>query len=1257
MKAKTIKRALAIMLCASMIFSLFTGVVMAQDLTESINLYEAKRITIHPGTDETRLNFSWHSEEQASPATVRIKAQGAEDWTVFVGESNAVVTSADGYQEGYHDTFVKNCGHTCSATCGHEACTASECYHGIYADPYYNRVTVSGLQFGVIYTYQLGNGTDWSKEYTTKTADSDPSKDGFEYLVFGDSQTADQYYGDYMKKALELAVEKFDGADFFMNLGDNIHENNNRNYNAYFTAQDILAQYPMAVVMGNHELNLCTNNDKTNFSNHPALTFTNPPAADSRQDYWFRYGDVLFITFNSGPQLTSMMEDLEQLIKDAKAAHPDTMWTILQTHQGFYANNGGGKVWRKDFTSVLQKYDIDVFFNGHHHLYTRTESLVFDSAITCSHEKGNPVFDCAACSGSVEPLGENDVTVQETYIASDGVTAFDYNKTVERTDPEGTTFISLDSLTAEGHDQYITSAGSVLAATSAFAINTVEGQGAITKVSVTNDQLKIETFWINNNGTPRITNSADIALLDDDYIEDTPYDTYTIKKTTPVKEVEVTFDGGTDRGIFTKRINVGETVAEPSNPIMVGKSFKYWTADGETPFDFATTFSSDTTLTAVYEEIPATTTAQLFVEAVNRGDKEIIVKSDITLTDCDAITISSGTTIKCAEGERYTITLDTNSRLVTAAGSTVTFENINITLATTITTQSSGYNSGGFIKVGGSSAKLYIKNCIIHCAATSMGGSNNAIIRPYANNYSRVYIENSTVSSNTNNSAGALIGGLNATFYVTDSTLKPKASNYWLSADNPTLVLKGNSTYSGWCSNTALKKIYNFANASVKISRNADNLIELTKIGSGVATSNANYKIYYALEDTAFANGTAIEYTEPIANIDYETPVYAAIYYTGTSYYGDINFKTCGEYVEGVAVNSSDAFVAAINGGESLITLTSDIVLNNLGNLSIGADTVIQSLNNKKLTITLDGSTRLTVSTGKKATLKSLNIIIAETIEKIDDPDNEAYYYGYITVRNNAKLYIFDSHIEAKAENLGCSTASMIKIYREDPNNGYVHVERSTVVSPSGQNKGIAFSAIRWTANTKPTFRIVDSTITGNWVFYQGYHILEGSTEIKGVGYSTSNGTVDLRNSSVTAVKTLDGGLELVKTGSVASNEEYKIYYSTDKAAFELGTATEYTAPIKGLEADTPIYVAIGKPITYLGTTNILCGISKDDNTTVNAGDVEQDGVVNSTDLVSLRKQLLINSIDNENIADANRDGQVNIIDLISLKKYIVNIT
>ncbi|MBQ9965616.1 MAG: metallophosphoesterase [Clostridia bacterium] len=1178
MQRKTFQKAISLVLSLVMLLSVFSGITV---IAEDIAVYtDINRLNIHPGIDETHLNFSWHSVVKAETPSVRVKIKDSSDeWTVFTGEAKDVKTSDDGYQVGYHDTFVKNCGHTCASVCGHEACTSSQCYHGTYIEPYYNRVTVSNLQFGKDYTYQLGDGTNWSKDYVTHITDEDPSEKGFSYLVFGDTQTADQYYGDYMKNALELATERFTDIDFMMNLGDNVHENNDRNYKAYYTSQDILAEYPIAVVNGNHELNL----RESSITDHPTLTLSNPPAANDRQDYWFRYGDALFITFNSGPQQVSMMDDLDNLLKAATTAHPDARWVILQTHQGFYSNNGGGKDWRRNFVPVISKYDVDIVFNGHHHLYTRTESMLYSSSTPkCSHDSKTPDWNCAYCSGTIESLGANDKTVAETFIAKDG-TETNYTKTVERVDPEGITYVHLDSLTAEGHDQYYTGSSS-LAPTSAYTVNTVSGQGAITRVLVNDDSLTVETYWINNAGTPRVSNSAELSLLDDDYIDAEPYDSYTIRKTTEVKDYEVTFDGGSDRNISTRRVNSGETVTALTAPTYTGKSFEYWADENGDEFDFSTAITEDITLTATYGDIPATTTADLFVEAINRGDSEIILESDITLNDLGNITINSNTTIKSAEGQKYTLTLDGSSRLTVAASKTVTIDNINVNVAETADTldaDTAYYH--GYITVR-SGATLNVLNCTIKALAANMGCSTAALIKIYrvGSNAGYVYIKGSTLISPSGQNKGVALNGVKyesakPTFRLVDTSV----SGNWIFYQ-AYFILEGSTTVSGYNNGT----IYDFRDASVKIARNKENLIELSKIGSGTAVSNDNYKIYYSTDDDAFEKGTAIEYTGAIDGIDYETPVYAAIRYTGTSYYSAAVSKVCPEYIEGVAVATQSDFVNAIANGDSLITLISDITLLDAGQITIGANTVIQSKPNDKYTIKLDGSSRLTVASSKTVTLQSLDIVIAEGADTINS-DN-AYYYGYITVRNTGKLYIYDSNVKCESANLGSSTTAMIKIYRENPQTGYVHIERSVVAAPAASGKGIALSSIRYDSGTKPTFRMVDSKVTGDWVFYQGYYILEGTSTYS--GYSSANKVIDYRNATVKAERNADNNIILTKngTGTAVTDESYKIYYSTDASAFASGNAIEYTAPIENIATDTPIYVGMGTSVTYSGVTNLF---------------------------------------------------------------------
>ena len=1180
MQSKPFKRALSLMLSVVMIaVSLFTGLTVTT-LAEEESVYDASRINIHPGIDDTYLNFSWQSDEQANPATVRMKAEGSDTWLTFTGESKAFVIK-DGYEEGYHDTFVKNCGHTCADVCGHEACTASQCYHGTYTKPYYNMVTASNLEYGVNYVYQLGDGTNWSVEYSISVADSDPNE-GFSYLVFGDTQTADQYYGDYMKKALELATDKFSDIDFLMNLGDNVHENNDRNYNAYYTAQDILASYPIAVVLGNHELNLCTNGDRINFSDHPTLALQNPPAADGRQDHWFRYGDVLFITFNSGPQQTSMMADLEQLIIDAKAAHPDTRWTILQTHQSFYGNNGSGKVWRKNFMNVLSKYDIDMVFVGHAHQYTRSESIVYDNNATCTMgcTASNPSFDCAACSGSVEPLGENDVTVKENFIGAtnisgenyDELAPVEYDKTVERFDPEGITVIQLDSLTAEGHDTYSSTASSTLKTTTAFANNSISGQGAISKVTVTKNELKVETYWINNNGTPRTGNSQSLTLLDDDYIENTPYDTYTIHKTTATPDVEVTFDGGSDRSIFTRKINSGEAVAEPANPVMTGKSFKYWSLDGETEYDFATTLTEDTVLTAVYEDIPPTTTEALFIEAINRGDSEIILAGDITLTE--VITFNNNVTVKSAEGQKYTLTLDGAARLVVAKGKKVTLRDIGITIASTANTISNAYDNGTYITVGsgGSRADLYVYNCTIKNLLTDMGSANTGIVASSKNASSAVRFTNCVITSAvTNTSTGGSILGQYITVYAIDTSMTNAKSGAWFCTSSAKIIMYGSSSYVGWKHNSA--KLYDFRNVTVKIARNKDNLIELTKIGSGTAASNDSYKIYYAFEDTAFSAGTAIEYTEPIADVDFETPVYATVRYTGTSYYGDVTYKICEEYIEGVVVSTADGFASALANGDTPINLTADITLTDLGELAIGTDTKIISKGDTTYTITLDGNTRLSVASGKTANLENVNVIVAETADALSTD----WTYGYITVNSSAKLYAKNCSFKALNTNMG-TNAGFIRVTPNVSVYGYVELEDSEVIMNAASGSGIALSG-SVTDGKGPVFRLINSSVTatvsGAWIFREGTVLFEGESSYS--GYTHLATIYDFSNTTIKVVRNKNNLVELSKAGSGAAvnNADYKIYYAFEESAFSAGTAIEYTEPIADIEIDATIYVAL----------------------------------------------------------------------------------
>lgn len=238
---------------------------------------------------------------------------------------------------------------------------------------------------------------------------------------------------------------------------------------------------------------------------------------------------------------------------------------------------------------------------------------------------------------------------------------------------------------------------------------------------------------------------------------------------------------------------------------------------------------------------------------------------------------------------------------------------------------------------------------------------------------------------------------------------------------------------------------------------------------------------------------------------------------------------------------------------------------------------------------------------------------------------------------------------------MGCSTASIIKIYRYDGSTGYVELNRSTVISPSAADKGIALSSIVFGTNTKPTFRIVDSTIQGNWAFYQGFYILEGNTVLKGTAYRYNAHVIDYRSAAVVADRDNDGNVVLSLSGNVTYKKnnsntvsnvtDYKIFYSTgdDKS----GKTTEYTGAITGIDAETPIYVTVQvtKTYTFHSLATELIVPEKV------IGDLNGDNVVDGADLAIVRQHIICGTAA-EN-ADVNGDGDVDVCDLVALSNLI----
>ena len=375
------------MLCFALTICFLIGMIaVALPFATAATTLNVNYLSLSPGSDATKLDFSWHTSVSDNPV-VRIWKQGS--------------VAID---------FTGTCSASVSAL----------------TNMFYNRVTVTGLEINTAYTYQLGDGNgDWSIEYTTKTA----NPDSFSYLAFGDPQVSSQTYGNNWKNTLDLALTVNPNLAFMASTGDNINDITPTStalaqYNYFFTPQQIFSSLPLATCMGNHEGSSTANFD-----------FFNPPNADGAQNYWYRYGNTLFMVWNVNYGTPAGMQTF---LQTAINANLDATWRVLTFHFDVYGQGSAhalsdGKAYRDAYVPVIDQFKIDVVFNGHDHSYSRSYPMKYTGNPATSNNVGMQPETFDANGASVDPTG----TVYFTLDSSSGQKYYTWlpNKRTQRLCP------------------------------------------------------------------------------------------------------------------------------------------------------------------------------------------------------------------------------------------------------------------------------------------------------------------------------------------------------------------------------------------------------------------------------------------------------------------------------------------------------------------------------------------------------------------------------------------------------------------------------------------------------------------------------------------------------------------------------------------------------------------------------------------------------------------------------------------------------
>lgn len=337
------------------------------NLTGEGESYDSSRIILTPGKTAKDLGFAWYSQKKGEPAVKIGKKEDLSDAQEFKGTATEINRS--------------NQKNTYKAS---------------------NKVTVEGLfEENTTYYYSYTDDVknpNWSEvqSYTTKKTTN------FQTILVGDPQIgASGSQGQGTADDINIAVDTFNwnktleqakitapNASFILSAGDQIDyagtdssdgKNVRESEYAGFTYPALLRMFPLATTIGNHESN------GTDYKYH----YNNPNSEDglgstnSGSDYYFSYGNVLFISLNSNNRNTV---EHRELLKKAVESNPDAKWKVVMFHHDIYGSgqphsDTDGANLRALFAPLMDEFGIDMCLTGHDHSYARSYLMADGTAI------------------------------------------------------------------------------------------------------------------------------------------------------------------------------------------------------------------------------------------------------------------------------------------------------------------------------------------------------------------------------------------------------------------------------------------------------------------------------------------------------------------------------------------------------------------------------------------------------------------------------------------------------------------------------------------------------------------------------------------------------------------------------------------------------------------------------------------------------------------------------------------------------------
>ena len=376
---KLLKKTLALALCLIMVLSV-GSTALAVDIPASwqnkwadYSKNIAPAVTMFPGSDESERYIAWYS-------------------------------SSD---EGYVELTAK--GETKKFTA-----TATDVPDGSYR----LGAVITDLTAGTYaYTCHSGDFVSDKYEFTVDATDKVTALyvSDIHMAIEDENENAlierSYIYNETLNAALKNAD---DGLDIILSGGDQASLGLTEELIA-LSSPELMKTIPFAPTVGNHDRKSIGYKYYTFLPNQADLTFKSYIGTD----YWVRYGDALFLMFDSCN--TSMMGHYK-FAKAATKANEDATWVIAVMHHDMF---GGREPWLNSentllrilWTPLFDQYGVDMCLYGHSHYYSVSD-VIYNNKTKVDLEDKNEITDPAGTvylsTGSVNnfaPLLDDDGNV------------------------------------------------------------------------------------------------------------------------------------------------------------------------------------------------------------------------------------------------------------------------------------------------------------------------------------------------------------------------------------------------------------------------------------------------------------------------------------------------------------------------------------------------------------------------------------------------------------------------------------------------------------------------------------------------------------------------------------------------------------------------------------------------------------------------------------------------------------------------------